>query len=217
MLKQLLFKIAKGPSMGKVVGKAFQHCGWAIPVKKVYSGKDVIAFRHPKPSYENHIIISPKKAVRNLQKMATDSGYFAKIWDAAKQICATHPEYGDSFVLVANGGKRQEVQQVHFHMFTGSEVVNEYSGQAETIFYSDESICVSEHPDPNWEIHFVTQPDLTQRDDEYIHGYFKGVLRSIDLLDAKFDIVRNGYSLVYQHRKFDECPTFHIISGKRLK
>ncbi len=41
MLKQLLFKIAKGPSMGKVVGKAFQHCSWAIPVKKVYSGKDL--------------------------------------------------------------------------------------------------------------------------------------------------------------------------------
>ncbi len=227
MLKKLLFKIAKGPFMGKIVGRAFQHCSWAIPVKKVYSSKEILAFYHPHPSYENHMIISPKRAVKNLQQMSLDSysKYFVKIWEAAKDICEMHPEYSDSFVIVANGGKRQEVQQVHFHMFTNHDIVNEYSAQeqAESVFYSDKDICVLEHPNPNWEVHFVIKPVSSSQiegngDDKYM--YFSGILHSIDILNAEFNIVQRGYSLVYQYNKQksdEECPIFHIVSGKKLK
>ena len=72
MLKKFLFQLAKSPRMGRMVGIAFQYCGWAIPVKKIYSSQDVLAFRHPRPSYENHVIISPRKAVQNLQQLAAD-------------------------------------------------------------------------------------------------------------------------------------------------
>lgn len=227
MLKKFLFKIAKGPFMGKIVGRAFQYCSWAIPVKKVYSSKEILAFHHPHPSYENHIIISPKRAVKNLQQMALDSysKYFVKIWEAAKDICEMHPEYNDSFVIVANGGKRQEVQQVHFHMFTNHEIVNEYSAQEETekVFYSDKDICVLEHPNPNWEIHFVIKPVSSSQmegNEEDKYTYFSSILHSIDILNAEFDIVQRGYSLVYQYNKQKndkECPIFHIVSGKKLK
>lgn len=227
MLKKLLFKVAKGPFMGKIVGNAFRYCSWAIPVKKVYSSKEIIAFYHPKPSYENHMIISPKRAVKNLQEMASDSlnQYFVKIWESTKDICAMHPEYNDAFVIVANGGKRQEVQQVHFHMFTSHEIVNEYSvqEQAESVFYCDRDICVLKHPNPNWEVHFVIKPILSSQtagNKEYQYTYFRGVLHSIDLLDAECNIVQRGYSLVcqYNRQKSDkECPAFHIVSGKKIK
>ena len=226
-VKKLLFKIAKGPFMGKIVGKAFQHCSWAIPVKKVYNSKEIIAFYHPQPSYENHMILSPKSAIRNLQEMASDrfSKYFVKIWETAKDICVMHPEYNDSFVIVANGGKRQEVQQVHFHMFTNHDIVNEYSAQeqAENIFYSDRDICVLEHPNPNWEIHFVIKPVSSSQmagDEEYKDTYFRSILHSIDLLNVEFNVVQRGYSLVCQYNKQKsdiECPVFHIVSGKKLK
>ncbi len=226
-VKKLLFKIAKGPFMGNIVGKAFQHCSWAIPVKKVYSSKEIIAFYHPQPSYENHMILSPKRAVKNLQQMGSDSfsKYFVKIWETAKNICVMHPEYNDSFVIVANGGKRQEVQQVHFHMFTNHDIVNEYSAQkqAKNAFYSDGDICVLEHPNPNWEIHFVIKPVSSSQitgDEEYKNAYFRSILHSIDLLNTEFNIVQRGYSLVCQHNKENcdnECPIFHIVSGKKLK
>lgn len=227
MLKKLLFKIAKGPFMGKMAGNAFQHFSWAIPVKKVYSSKEIIAFYHPQPSYENHIIISPKRAVQNLQQMALDSfsKYFVKIWETAKDISVMHPEYHDSFVIVANGGKRQEVQQVHFHMFTNHEIVNEYSAQEQTegVFYRDRDSCVLEHPNPNWEVHFVIKPISSSRmagNEAYKYTYFRSILHSIDLLNAEFNIVQRGYSLVYQYNKQKsdkECPVFHIVSGKKLK
>ena len=225
-VKRLLFKIAKGPFMGKVVGNAFQYCSWAIPVKKVYSSKEIIAFYHPRPSYENHIIISPKRAVKNLQQMALDSfsNYFVKTWEAAKDICVMRPEYNDSFVIVANGGKRQEVQQVHFHMFTNHEIVNEYSvqEQVENVFYRDKDICILEHPNPNWEVHFVIKPISSSQiagSEECKYTYLRSILHSIDLLNVEFNIVQRGYSLVYQYdkQKNNEYLVFHIVSGKKLK
>lgn len=85
------------------------------------------------------------------------SRYFTKVWEAAQDICVRHPKFHDLLVIVANGGKRKEVQQIHFHMFTGHEVVNTYAAQAqeESALYSNKDICVLEHPHPNWEVHFV--------------------------------------------------------------
>ena len=126
MLKQALFYIAKSPFMGKFIGLAFQYFSLAIPVKKVYRSKDIVAFYHPKPSYKNHIVIVPKRAIANLQQMASEEfqEYFVKLWMAVKEIYTAHPEYQGSFVLVVNGGRRQEISQVHFHMFTNHDVVN---------------------------------------------------------------------------------------------
>ena len=227
MLKKLLFKIAKGPFMGKIVGTAFQYCSWALPVKKVYNGGEVIAFDHPQPSYEHHIIISPKRAIQNLQQMKLDGSdkYFVKIWEAIEEIRAARPEYSEAFAIVVNGGRRQEVQQVHFHMFTDHEIVNAYSAreQEKSIFFRDADICILEHPDPNWEVHFVVKPVSPSRmaeNEEYKCAYFRSILHGIDLLNDEFKIVQRGYSLVYQfnHQISDpECPVFHIVAGKKWK
>lgn len=225
MVKKFLFKAAKSPWMGKLVGAAFQYGSWAIPVRKVYSSRDVVAFEHPQPSYDNHLILSPRKAVQNLQRMASDGlgWYVEKIWEAANRICEEKPAYHGSFVLVANGGKRQEVQQVHFHMFSNHAMVNDCAqGQADRVFFSNEAICVFAHPKPDWEIHFVIKPIdglVMPENEKYRHAYFESVLRSIDLLNDAFHIVPKGYSLVYQcdqQPSDKEYPVFHVVSGKRL-
>ena len=196
VLQKLLFKIAKAPFMGKFVGIAFRYFSWAIPVKKVYSSREIIAFYHPKQSYKNHIIILPKKVIANLQQLASDCfcEYFVKIWEAVKEISEMHPEYKDSFVLVVNGGRRQEVSQVHFHMFTEHDVVNS-----------------------EWENHYVI-PTISEV--QITKAYVRTILHSINSLDAELNIVQRGYSFVYQFNSQENdrnCPVFHIISGKKLK
>ena len=194
MLKQALFHMAKAPFMGKVIGIAFRYFSWAIPGKKLYNSRDVISFYHPKPSYKNHILIVPKKAITNLQQLASDKfqEYFVKLWNAAWNIYATHSEYQDSFVLVANGGRRQEVSQVHFHMFTDYDVVN-----------------------AKWEFHRVIP---AAESGQITNEYCKDILQNIELLNKEFSIVKKGYSLVYQYEKKKgdtAIPTFHIIAGKK--
>ena len=196
MLKQALFHIAKAPFMGKVIGIAFRYFSPAIPMKKVYNSKDIVAFCHPKPSYKNHIVLVPKRAVANLQQLASDKlqEYFVKIWEATRYIQNAYPEYRDSFVLVVNGGKRQEVSQVHFHMFTNHDVVNE-----------------------KWEIHRVI-PAVSSR--QITTEYFKDIMQQISLMNEEFDIVQKGYSLVYQFEKQKgdiDVPVLHVIAGRKEK
>ena len=209
--------MAKSPFMGAVVGHAFQWCGWAIPVKKVHEDRDVIVFAHPQPAYDHHIILSPKRAVRHLLQLSEDgySRYFVRIWEAAKTLQATRPEYRDGFTLVANGGKRQEVQQVHFHMMTRYAMVSDAAvAQEESAFYRDQNICVTKPLRPDWEVHYVLRPASPV--DE--NAYFTSVLQSIHLLNNAFNIVRKGYSLVCQHDargREGELPVFHIVSGRK--
>lgn len=220
MLSRLLFGIAKAPLMGRIVGYAFQYCGWAIPVKKVCGGKDIIAFKHPRPSYENHIILSPKRAIGSLRHMASDgfSGYLAKIWEAAMGLQAACPEYHDAFVLVANGGKRQEVRQVHFHMFTHYPMVNGFPDQKgnASVISRDGAIEILKHPNPNWELHYMIRPTGRAEDQ---HAYFDDVLRGVERLNDQFDLERKGYALVSQYDQRVSCverPVFHVVSGTRL-
>ncbi|MBO5178436.1 MAG: HIT domain-containing protein [Lachnospiraceae bacterium] len=195
MLKQAVLHIAKVPFMGKAIGTIFRYFWWVIPVKKVYNSKDSIAFYHPKPSYKNHIVIVPKRAIANLQQLASEEfqEYFVMLLRTVKKIYAAHPEYRDSFVLVANGGKRQEVSQVHFHMFTDYDVVN-----------------------AKWEFHRVIP---AAESGQITNEYCKDILQNIELLNKEFSIVKKGYSLVYQYEKKTgdtAISAFHIVAGKKL-
>lgn len=193
MLKQILFHVAKAPFMGKLVGIAFRYFCWAIPVKKLYNSRDIIAFYHPKPSYKNHILIVPKAAIGNLQQLVSDDfrEYFVKLWEVVRAVRTSHPEYQDFFVLVSNGGKRQKVGQVHFHMFTDQDVLN-----------------------ASWEIHkmipLVSSGQITEEG-------CRRILQSMELLEAEFGIAQRGFSLVYQYdkSKSDVDGLCVIISGKK--
>lgn len=207
--------MAKSHGMGKMIGMAFQYGSWAIPVKTIIPNKDVFVFGHPQPSYPNHIILSPKKPIQTLKHLLAShfNIYFEQIWAAAMEVHRKHPEIYDSFTLVANGGKRQEVQQVHFHMFTNHSMVKETADETndKNVFYRDEAICICQHPYPDWDVHFVLKPAGSSQKE-----YFQSILRCIDMLNNQFDIVRKGYSLVYQHGvQKQEMPVFHIVSGKK--
>ena len=215
MVRKWLFRMAKSPWMGKIVGFAFQYMSRLIPVKRIVSNKEVFIFAHPQPCYPHHLILSPKRPVRSLQQLAAEPSYFTAIWSAAMAVHAGQPEIDRAFTLAANGGKRQEVQQVHFHMFTDHPLVTENAEKENgaAVFYQNEKICILKPAHPEWDIHLVIRSVSSARDD-----YLSGVLRCIDGLDAQFGIVQQGYSLVYQHnpRKNDQAmPVFHIVSGKK--
>lgn len=219
MLKKLLFRLAKSPAMGWVVGSAFRYGSWALPVRKLVNGRDVLAFAHPQPSYANHLILSPKRPVKNLQRMAKDgfSRYFLLIWQEANSL-ATRPEYSGGFTLVANGGKRQEVQQVHFHLFTDHPMVSDCRALEEAPLLCEGDVRVLRHPAPEWAVHLVLQPDSQTKEDAA--AYFSSILKCIDCLDDQFRLAQMGYSLVHQADGSGgnaQRPVFHIVAGKKLK
>lgn len=159
MMKQLLFRLAKSPGMGRLVGWSFRWCAWALPVRKVYRTEKVLAFEHPRPAYADHIILSPRAAVSDLLALGDEKnhGRLPEIWRAVETLAATRPEYRQGFTLAANGGKRQEVGQVHFHLFTGHPLVSKdpAAGPEDSVLFTDAAVCIRSHPSPEWALHFV--------------------------------------------------------------
>lgn len=225
---KVLFKIAKGRFIGNTVGLGFQYFSFAIPVKKVFNSQKVLGFFHPKPSYKEHMVFVPKKAISNLIELAKDNNvlYFLDIWHSTQEVAKQRWGEKCMYVLCANGGKRQEVQQVHFHLFKEHKIVNEYKMDKQIkCAYSDGYIGIIEHPNPNWQIHFVVIPMLSENSEEKvkqldINNFLIKVINCITVVDSKYDIIKNGYTIVYQNDSSDKqmkIPVFHIVSGKKIK
>ena len=161
VIGKILFKIAKGRFTGNIVGLGFQYFSFAIPVKKGFNSQKVLGFFHPKPSYKEHMVFVPKKIISNLTKLTNDNNvlYFLDIWYSIQEIAIQHYGKKGIYVICANGGKRQEVQQVHFHLFKEHKIVTEYKMDKQMKYvYSDKFIGIIEHFNPNWQIHFVIIP-----------------------------------------------------------
>lgn len=223
MVKQLLFRLARSKWMGKAVGCAFHFCPWAIPGKKLYCSNRILAMEHPRPAYPNHVIISPRKPIADLTELAQEKHavYGAELWKAVTHLAAQYAAYRNGFTLVANGGSRQEVGQVHFHLFTGQELVSETVQELqEAEEYSSHAVCVYRPALPEYDLHLMMQPNGQSYGERFDPGageVLGAALQIISVLAASHPLAENGYSLICQHRPGDDLqpPTFHLISGKR--
>lgn len=121
-MSRKLFSLAKTPIGDVVVGLAFGKFSRLIPIKRIEETERVVAFWHPKPFWENHILIVPKKAIKSL--VSLEPGDFSYIEEAYKitQQLIRELAWQDDYFLLVNGGKRQEVNQLHFHLGRGKEL-----------------------------------------------------------------------------------------------
>lgn len=121
-MSKLLFKVAKSPLGDLIIGLAFGKLSNLLPVKKVKETDKAIAFWPPKPFWEKHILIVPKKAIQNLVSLKPgDFIYIEEVYKVAQELI-TELSWQDDYFLVVNGGRRQEVNQVHFHLGRGKEL-----------------------------------------------------------------------------------------------
>ena len=223
MVKQWLFRLAKSRGMGKAVGCAFRLCPWAIPGKKLYCSKQILAMEHPRPVYPHHVIISPRKHIADLMTLGQEKNgiYGTELWKAVTHLAGQYAAYHGGFTLVANGGTRQEVGQVHFHLFTGQELVNDaVQEMQEAGEYSSDLIRVYRPSKPEYDLHLLLLPNIQSRGlgQTMLTGeLLAAALQTLPALAAAQPLAENGYSLICQHRQGNDLqqPTFHLISGKR--
>ncbi len=118
-----LFSLAK-TSLGDImVGIAFGKFSNLLPVRRIKETGKVIAFWHPKPFWEKHILIIPKKQIRNLTSLKYEDGeYLYEVFKVAGEIVKELGWEKEGYSLLANGGRRQEVNQLHFHLNSGKQI-----------------------------------------------------------------------------------------------
>lgn len=94
-----------------------------LPVKKIYEDDKILAFYHPKPFWEIHIVLVPITKISVLDKAKDDDfmtmGHICRV--ASMLIRKLNLE-SKGYRLVTNGGRFQKVKYLHFHLGAGKQI-----------------------------------------------------------------------------------------------
>lgn len=100
-----------------VIGWIFAHMSFAIPVQRLRETETLIVFHHPKPAYEFHVLLVPKKAVKSLQEFDTsDSAFLTDLYSTVQSLVDEF--HLSAYRLIVNGGTYQDFPQLHFHLIS---------------------------------------------------------------------------------------------------
>jgi len=92
---------------------------FVIPVKRLRETDTLIAFYHPKPSYDFHVLLVPKKAVASLQELdSKDSAFLTELYSTVQSLIDEFQL--SAWRLIVNGGEYQDFPQLHFHLISPS-------------------------------------------------------------------------------------------------
>lgn len=110
-----LFEFAKSPVGRAIAGYVFGYATKFLTTKKVTETDKVIAFWHPKPTHDKHVLIIPKKRIKNLTALSDkDSEYIEEAFKVIREII--QKERFVNYSVVVNGGSKQKIPQLHFHL-----------------------------------------------------------------------------------------------------
>ena len=117
---QWVFHLVRTPALGYLVGLVFAYFSFAIPARRLRETKTLIAFNHPQPSYPTHILIIPKKQLRDLAALGeADVAFMQDLFTVTNSLVAELGLEPAGYRLITNGGGFQDVKQLHFHLVSG--------------------------------------------------------------------------------------------------
>lgn len=114
-MRSMLLKIARLPALGRLIGWCIAHLSRVLPLRIVTENERCIAFHHPSPSYDVHLLFMLKQQVRDVSCIS--AGQLDDVLSTATAAIERLGLSAPHIMLWTNGGRFQEVQQLHFHMF----------------------------------------------------------------------------------------------------
>ena len=113
----MITRLTRLPLVQKLIGWIFTHMSFALPVKRLRETNSLIAFYHPNPTYKIHILLVPKKAISNLTALTpSDQGFLVELFQCVQSLVAELRLEEAGYRLIVNGGKYQQIPQLHFHL-----------------------------------------------------------------------------------------------------
>ena len=103
--------------LAPVIGWMFAHMSFAIPVKRLRETETLMAFYHPKPAYQFHVLLVPKKSVASLKEFdSRDSIFLTDLYSTVQSLVDEFQL--TAYRLIVNGGEYQDFPQLHFHLIS---------------------------------------------------------------------------------------------------
>jgi diadenosine tetraphosphate (Ap4A) HIT family hydrolase len=217
-IANLLFSVARHPSMGSVVGWGFEHFSPVLPLERILLTNKTIAFNHPRPTWGRHILIIPRKQIKTIFDLADDKTHLADVWQTAREVFSRERFVPKSYALLVNGGIRQDVKQVHFHLSGEQEFAPAFASVSENapkLQTRDFDVYqLTEHP-----LHVVLMPRqlipaLSNWQEADIQQLSQMELPLLDL-EQLYDLSSRGFSLIIQEASELERQqlVFHVTAG----
>ena len=90
---------------------------FALPLQRLRETETLLAFYHPKPSYEFHVLLVPKKAVVSLKEFdSRDAAFLSDLYSTVQSLVEEFQL--SAYRLIVNGGDYQDFPQLHFHLIS---------------------------------------------------------------------------------------------------
>jgi histidine triad (HIT) family protein len=113
----MLRRIACTRLAGRLLAWVLAHMSFLIPVQRLRETPNLVAFYHPQPSYPIHILIVPKRAITDLlELMPADQPFLVDLFACVRELVQELHLDRQGYRLIANGGKFQDIKQLHFHL-----------------------------------------------------------------------------------------------------
>ena len=91
-----------------------------LPVNKISETRSLICFFHPQPSYPVHILLVPKKDIRDLSLLdPMEDEFLTDLFSTVRTLIKEMDLEKKGYRLIVNGGEYQEFPQLHFHLVSG--------------------------------------------------------------------------------------------------
>jgi diadenosine tetraphosphate (Ap4A) HIT family hydrolase len=217
-ITNLLFSVARNPSMGAVVGWGFEHLSPVLPLERILITEKTIAFNHPHPTWDRHILIIPRKQITNIFDLANDTTYLEDIWRTAREVFSRESFTPEQYALVVNGSIWQDVKQVHFHLNNEKEYVPAFASDTESSLVMKakdfDVYQLTENPS-----HFVLVPKqfippLSAWQEADVQQLSEIQLPLLEL-EQRYTLSSRGFSLIIQEVSSLEQQRliFHITAG----
>jgi histidine triad (HIT) family protein len=98
---------------------ALVNMSFALPVKRIRETKTLIAFHHPKPSYPFHVLLIPKRDIRDLASISSqESDFLVDLFETVGALVREFNLQSLGYRLIANGGPHQDFPLLHFHLIS---------------------------------------------------------------------------------------------------
>ena len=105
------------PWVRRLIGWIFEHMSFALPLQRLRETETLLAFYHPKPSYEFHVLLVPKKSVVSLKEFdSRDAAFLSDLYATVQSLVEEFQL--SAYRLVVNGGDYQDFPQLHFHLIS---------------------------------------------------------------------------------------------------
>lgn len=122
---EVAFKVGRRIGKHPLAGWMFCLAERLLPLKRIARGNGLVAFHHPRPIDNPHVLIVPTRPVSSLStQRLSDEAKSTLLWGMVELARTLTPRLpaSERWHLVINGGTRQDIGQLHAHLLHTSDV-----------------------------------------------------------------------------------------------